>query len=92
VPEDVAEQDERRAPQTGGDDVEGDEAPERHLGRARQERRDGPHQADEAADQDGQAAAPGEEVLDLLQALGRHLDLAAVLDEELAAEPPTDEV
>src|SRR5439155_22006729 len=84
LPEDVAEEHERGAPQARADDVVRDEAPQRHLRRARDERRDRADEADEAPDQDRLATVAVEEALDLLEALMRDLDPRPVLLHEFA--------
>src|SRR3954468_13475742 len=86
APEHVAEHAERGRPRAGREHVVGQEAPERHLRRAGDERRDRPHEAEEAADEDRRAAALLEEALDLVEPLVGDLQPRAVLDQPLAAE------
>src|ERR671918_156218 len=91
APEDVPEHAERGRPQARSNDAERDEAPERHPGRAGDERRERAHEADEPADQDGLAAVAVEVALDRGKSLGSDLDPGAVALEEAAPEPAAEE-
>ena len=92
APEEVAEQAEQRRPQAGAEHVVGEELAQLHAGRAGQERRDRPHEPDEAPDQDRDAAVAVEEVLDVAQPLLGDLEPRAVALEEAAAEPAAEHV
>src|SRR5205814_1113831 len=89
--EEVAEEDVRRAPQTGAEDAVGEEGAVRHPRRSGDERSDRANESDEAADEDRLAAVPLEEAVDLLQPLVADLHLRAMPFEELTAEPAADE-
>ena len=79
APEQVAEHAEERGPEAGADDAVRDEAPVGEPRRAGDERRERPHQPDEAADQDRLAAVAVEVALDLLEPLLGDLEARAVL-------------
>ena len=91
APEDVAQRAEDRRPEAGPDDAVGDEAPVGEARRPGDEGRQGPDEADEAADQDRLAAVPVEVSIHLVEPLVRDLDARAVLLEEVAPEPAADE-
>ncbi len=86
VREDVAEHAEECRPEAGADDVVRHEAPVGHIRRAGDERCEGPHEANEAADQDRLAAVLVHVALNLLEPRFGDLQACAVLDHELAAE------
>ena len=90
APEDVAERAEERRPQPAADDAVRDEAPVGQPRGAGDERRERPHQSDEAADQDRLAAVALEVGLDLLEPLLRDLEARPVALEEAAPEPAAD--
>ncbi len=89
--EEVADQDVGARPDSRAEDAVRHEAAVSHARTAGDERRQRPHQADEAADQDRLAAMAAEVVLDLLEALVGDPHARAVLEDEAAAEPPADE-
>ena len=69
----------------------GDEGAVAHPRAAGDERGEGAHEADEAADEDRLAAVAGEVVVDLLEALVADPEPRPVAQEEVAAEPAADE-
>src|SRR5215207_3579213 len=82
----VAGEDEGDSPEPGAEDAERGEGRVAHPAGSRDEWRERPYQADEAADQDRLAAVPGEVVLHLPQPLLRDPDPGAVLDQESPSE------
>src|SRR5204862_3674874 len=78
----VADQDQRRRPQTGAEDAEGSELPVAHPAAAGDERREGADEADEPADQDRPAAVAVEVAVDVAEPFGRDPQALAVPKEE----------
>src|SRR5581483_1513223 len=87
----VADQGEGRRPEAGAEDAEGDELAVAHARAAGHERRQRPHEADEAADQDRLAAVVLEVGLDAGEALARDPERWAVAEHEVAPQPPPEQ-
>ena len=89
--EEVADQDVGAGPEPTAEDAVGEEVAVAHPRAAGDEGREGPHQADEATDEDRLAAVAGEVVLDPFEALVTDTKAGAMLEDELATEAAADE-
>ncbi len=92
LPEEVAEQTERRRPQAGGDERERHEPPRRHPRSAGDHRGQRAHEPDKAPEDDCLAPVLSEEPLDALDVLDGQPQARAVLADESRSEPTSQHV
>ena len=92
LPEEVAEQTERRRPQAGGDERERHEPPRRHPRSAGDHRGQRAHEPDKAPEDDRLAPVLSEEPLDALDVLDGEPQARAVLADESRSEPTSHHV
>src|SRR4051812_23405295 len=87
----VAHERERRRPDPRAEDAPGKERPQRHAGRAVEERRDGAHDPDEPADEDRPRPVLVEEPLHPLAPLHADAEACAVAVEPRRPQPATEQ-
>ncbi len=92
LPEDVAEQAERRRPQAGGDERERHEPPRRHARGAGDHRGQRTHEPEKAPEDDRLAPVLSEVPLDALDVLDGQPQARAVLADESRSEPTSNQV